>query len=309
MQESGERPPISLRSRRWALLVVLTVLFLGFDYLMTGLWRLSEGREMAFPQGAYVGLFVLQIDLIAFWTAFGLGRIVVRLPWALLAITLTYIAHQKGASRFIPYEVPPSEQLVLAGILLFGWLAATLSLLGYRLVTRRRLTLSDQATDSSRKFHLQHLILGTALFGVTFAMLNWFGYPVPDVFHFEGQLLFALSVAAVVNLVTVIPAIACAFRLWESWPARHLILAVICLTLTVVEIIVLCAVLGMPPDFARAFAFLALINFVQGFGLFWTLSWFRLAGYDLRVVDGVLKSETEVESPPPIDADPWTQDD
>ncbi|TWT39551.1 hypothetical protein [Blastopirellula retiformator] len=311
MQEIGGGPPVVPWKRRWTLLVALVLAFAAFNFIMTGLWHLSDGREMAFPHGAYVGLFVVQIDLVAFWTALGTGRIIVRLPWALLAITLAYVMHQSGAKVFLRYDVSLDQQMLLAAILLFGWLAATLGLAAYRVVTRRCLVLQGTTAESSRKFYLHHLIVGTALCSMTLAVLNAFGYPVTRVRHVEPQLLFALCFAAAINLVTIVPATALAFRLWKIWPSRWFVLAGICGVLTLVEMFTFCAVLGMPPSFPRALVFLALANFGQGFGLLGALLLLRTAGYQLQTVDGLRKEikPTDEAQPATVDADPWTDDD
>ncbi|PQO30085.1 hypothetical protein [Blastopirellula marina] len=310
MQETGEGKRAATRGVRIALFLPLVLFFVAFDFFLPLLWRLSGYREMAFPQGAYVGLFVAQIDLIAFWTALGPGRMVVRLPWGLLAITLTYVVQQSGARLFSGHSVSPSEQSLLAAILLFGWLAVTGSLLAYRLLSRRRLLRTDQSPESSLKFHVRHLIIGTALCGMTLALLNGFGYPVATVYRTESKLLFALSAAAVVNLSITIPAVVAAFRSHELWPFWRLTLAGYCMVVTAVQMTLMCMVMGMPPSFVRAFLFLLMLNGTQCFALLFSLYLIRCAGYDLQVVDGVRQDATAENgaATAAVEADPWSED-
>lgn len=310
MQEFEEAERVATRGRRIASLSALILFYASFDFFLTLLYWMA-GRQETLPlHGAYVGLFVAQIDLIGFWTALGPGRMIVRAPWALLAITLTYVIQQSGADRFNGYPISPEDKMLLAAILLFWWLVSAGSLLGYRLVSRRQLLRSDQSPASSRKFHVRHLIFGTTLCGVTLAVLNGFGYPISGVFDVDWQQQFALGAVAFVNLPIAIPAIIITFRTERAVSGWQLGLAGYCAAVTVVQMTVMRLAMGMPPDFMQAFLFLLTLNGAQCLSLMFSLYLIRGCGYDLQIVDSVRREATPENgaAAATVAADPWSDD-
>lgn len=313
--EIEERPaesdrPVVVRRSGIAIAAGMAIAFALLDFFISIFWEWLSGPNHPLWIGGTAGLFVVQISLVAFWTVLGPGRIVVRIPWALLAITLMFIAQQAGYATLAHYGPVEHERMLMAGILLFGWLAISFSLTAYRAISRRRLVWRDDTIESSTKFHLRHLIIGTTLVGVILALLNWFGYPIAEITRFDGRMVFALGVAAFVNLTVTLPAVVVAFRPAASQGVWQLGLAGFCGAVTLGQFILFCMVMGTPTDGGSAFLFLVAMNYAQCFGLVAALMLIRYGGYDLRVVDDVKQEAAKSTTPArPVEADPWSSDD
>ncbi|PQO43143.1 hypothetical protein [Blastopirellula marina] len=303
-------PPVVVRRSGIAIAAGLAIAFALFDFFISIFWEWLSGPNHPLWIGGSAGLFVVQISLVAFWTVLGPGRLVVRIPWALLAITLMFVTHQAGQATLPHFGPVERDRMMMAGILLFGWLAISLSLAAYRAISRRRLVWRGDTIESSTKFHLRHLIIGTTLVGVILALLNWSGYPIAEITRIDWQVIFVLGVAAFVNLTVTLPAVVVAFRPAASQGVWQLGLAGFCGAVTLGQFILFCMVMGTPPDGGSAFLFLFAMNYAQCFGLVAALMLIRYGGYDLRVVDGV-KQEAAQADPPEraVEADPWSSDD
>ncbi|MCC9605489.1 hypothetical protein LOC68_22695 [Blastopirellula sp. JC732] len=287
-------------------LIALAIAFLTFDLLAASISWLSNNEGPPWAPLFVIGLVTVQINLIAFWTAVGPGRMVVRIPWMVLAITLAYVCLHTGAELFSGERMRQEEKSLIAGVMLFAWLAVTLTLVVYRAITRRRLIRTDQSSASSVKFHLRHLIVGTALCGATLAVLKWAGYPVFGVFDLDRNFYIGVGIAAVVNLLITIPVILAAFRWSALWWRRIVTLVSITVVVTTCEVFIFTMLEGMD-DLWLVLAIYQMMNLTQCFGLLLSLLVIRYAGYELQVADGARDAATD-ESPVAVVADPWTEE-
>ncbi|TWT39554.1 hypothetical protein [Blastopirellula retiformator] len=289
--------------------VVLTAIILTFaanTFLMPMAWPGAGDLGTVFFLGATLGMFIVQLDVVGLWTAMGPGRVIVRLPWGMLVVTATYVIHQLGVYQSSHFPTAESDRMLLLGTLVCGWLAITLCFAALGLVWRWRLLPEGAAADGASRFHLWHLIVGTALCGMALALLNWFGYPLASLADVNWIPLILLGAIAVVNLLMIVPALLVAYA--NSWAAiRLLLLGGYCLALSLAEFLVVVSILGYPPEPARFGAFLVVANLTQCYGLILVIFLFRRVGYQLRVVD---RGRRPVEKMPKVvvEADPWSDD-
>ncbi|UUO07923.1 hypothetical protein M4951_06305 [Blastopirellula sp. J2-11] len=308
MQESGEqRRPIS-RGWRIAPLLLLGIGFLVFDFFVTRGFGAGYGYSTEFIQALCMGTYVVQIDLIAIWSAMGPGRMVVRIPWALLAITLVFVVHQQGATALSRYLFSDEDRSMLAAVLIWGLIAATGSFLVYRVATRRRLLHRDASLERSQRFHLQHLIGGVFLLSVTMGMLKAFEFPI--VFPaFDIRPLISVGIFTVVNLAITLPTLVLSYRM--TFAFRYLVLAGICAVVTLSEVALLFMIsgAGAPPDLGKIVLMFLLMNLAQGFLLSLILSMVCWSGYELRLVTSAaaVPPKMKHESLTLAEADPWSE--
>ncbi|EAQ78113.1 hypothetical protein [Blastopirellula marina] len=309
MQESTEQRLETSRGWRIALLLLLVIGFLAFDYYVTRAFQARYGFATEFIQAICMGAYVVQIDLIAIWSAMGPGRMVVRIPWALLAMTLVFVVHQQGAAVRSRYLFSDEDRSMLAAMLLWGLIAATGSFFLYRVASRRRLLHRDASLEGAQHFHLQHLIGGIFLLSVTCGLLKAFEFPI--VFpSLNNRPIIGVGIFTVVNLTITLPAIILSYRI--SFAPRYLVLAGICVLVTISEVAVFFFLSGggAPPDLGKIVLMFLLMNVTQGFLLSLILSMVRFGGYEFRLVTSgtLVQPNVKNESPTIAEADPWSHD-
>lgn len=295
------------RSRTWGSwpLVALAVGFVTLDLLAASCVKSSSDTDIPWSMFLAFGMVTVQVNLIAFWTAIGPGQIVVRFPWMVLAITLTYVLLQIGAESVADQPVPPDEQTLLAGVLLFSWLTATCWFFCYRAITRRRLIHRRQIDLGRAKFHLRHLIIATAVCGLTLAVLNWFGYPIGQAFQIDATFVFGLAILATVSQVIAIPVLVAAFWSGGRWWLRLLLLFWGTVTVTTVEIGVMLALEDTSEQVLLIYALYLMMNLTQCLGLLGALLLIRGCGYELKRVNrGSVTQEVDAKEQADV-ADPW----
>ena len=258
------------KSNCWKVAAFLVVLFAVLIFTNFRLVIAMEASEQDFIESTALalalGMGIGQINLISIWSALAPGQIVARIPWVVLLTVCFWasicVGMDEGYSAASRYE--------LAIVLLATQLIAQLPLwLGsrvwaWRLVTRRQIQEGLHQTDN--RFGLKGLMLGTCFLAITLAIvrgvMSEFDGGWSDV-SFDPQILFLLTVAVCTNLSVVVPCIWLAFRPRRELPrvlARWCGLVVL---VSVIEIAVLSASLGGPPNLVMTTYVCVLLNLTQ----------------------------------------------
>lgn len=305
--ETAQTPLVASRRKRSVLFALLAIGLGLLDLAYYPLVFLLGGGPF-FVLNAVVGAAIsLQVGLIAIGTALGPGRMIVRLPTACLMLMGAYVLLNTGRVLCWSYGVLQDIGALTAANLLLGWLTATIAVFAFRSVTRLRLAFGDEVVSTSSKFHLQHLIIGTALAGVTLALFKVYGLPGGSEYLLNATLIFHWCVALVQNQTVLLLAIAAAFLWHGSWGVRLLKLIGIGIAIAVVKIVLYLAIEGSSRPIS--FTLYPLLSGVsQCVWLMVVLSLIRSVGYELRLVDGV-ESGAGDEKSVTVEADPWSEDD
>ncbi|MCC9605488.1 hypothetical protein LOC68_22700 [Blastopirellula sp. JC732] len=246
----------------------------------------------------------VQIDLIALWTALGPGRMIVRLPTACLALMGSYVLLNTGRMLRWGLETLQELEAMTAANLVLGWLAATMAIFTFRSVTRLRLAYGDNPVSSSSTFHLHHLVIGTAIAGVTLALFNVYGSPGGAENLLNVIYISRWCIVLFLNQAILLFAIAAAFLWSGSWGRRLLKLLGIGVAISIANVMVFLAFDGLRgPSIFILHPLLAGVSHCMG--LMVVLSLIRGLGYELRVVDSVASA---VPKAPIVAADPWSEE-
>ena len=168
-------------------------------------------------------------------------------------------------------SVAPSAIAQLGAILVAGhwiaqlplWLGS--KLFGLRLASPRQTAHDLQQVD--RQFRIRHMLLGTFLLAAALGLAKRlpFGRPIrlPDLM-LEEELLAILVSVVVCNLILIVPTIWATFQELRKLPQRTVAGTGLAALITLLQFLVLCALLGDPgPDAPTIFWVLFLVNLWQ----------------------------------------------
>ncbi|TWT39553.1 hypothetical protein [Blastopirellula retiformator] len=287
-------------------LVALAVGFFSLDLLAAFLLDLTNSYDFPISAILVFGLLIVQVHLIAVWTVMGTGKLVVRFPWMVLAITLSYVLLRVGAETNNGKPMPPDDQTLFAGVLLFGWLTAACWFFCYRAITGQRLVHCRQSEVGGAKFFLRHLIIATAVCGLTLAVLNWFGYPIDRAFQIDPTFIIVLAIFAIVNQLIALPTLVAAFRSSPGWWVRLLILFGTAATATAAELAGLVFLEDFYDSIPLMYAVYLTTNLTQCFALLGALLLIRGCGYELKRAQRATRNQEDEARDQADVIDPWT---
>lgn len=305
---TAERPSFSLRGRI-AIFAALAVGFAAFDLIWIPLTSLTPLLILFVVSPIVSALIAVQSDLIALGAALALGRMVIRLPAAGLALTATYVLVTTGSSIYWDTFIHHGMGAALAVNLVASWLGSFLTLLAFGVVTRRRLVLRGDASGYSSQFRLSDLSIGLTLIGVTLALLNIYGIPGDYEQLLDGRLLLHWSIMIVLSQALTLAALAAAFLWTGAWGLRMLVLAGLGIVMASLQIVANYLFYGSSAAGSiTGLVTSTLFSVSHGIGTLAAFSLIRSMGYELRQVDR-RAAPPMAKTKEVIEADPWTEED
>ena len=266
----------------FGLLLAVIGLFLINNLLIGTLFDWPSRQELlqAILLGTAIGVVIGQLNLISIWAAIAEGPIIVRLPWAYLLVVVIWASVAVG--NVLSDGIDHEAIWTLGAMLALGCTVAQAPLwiasrwFRWRLIGPGRV--GEQADDV--RFNLKHLFIGTFFLAVVLGFCRFIFLSVEGDIQFitDGDLYVGLSIMAVVNLVTVVPAIWAAF-LWPlSWQSALAGVAAVG-SITVIQVVIFSFLFG-GGDIEEYLAFWA-INLAQVLAVYVTLRAMRRFGFKL----------------------------
>lgn len=303
----------SNRFPRLLMLALIVLTFALFDFWAPSLVRMfSTGRWTPVLYGL-VGLFLVQLNLIAIFGALGPGRLLIRIMWCLLAIVVMFFAYSLGDRFLAGGRISPAFR----GTMVYGS-GLTTSLIGIGLMTFRgatgkRLAWVGAKTATSTKFSLRQLMVVTTMLCAMSAMLVASRVPLLNLLLFEPWLLVPAGIVAALGLTSTIPALGIAFR--KPLGRAFGFVGIAFLGFVVTMVLLFLGLLmnrrwdQLPIMFQLALAF----SCGQNLGLWLALLAVRAAGFELRTAeDDPLEMPPEYlaarEAAAKTVADPWSEE-
>lgn len=278
--------PHRSRRRQLAILAGLIICFLLADVLLPStLDANSRDYIESVLMGVSIGVCIGQINLISVWAALAPGRLVVRLPWALLLTVIMWSAVCLGLN----WEGSLADDYYQAGVMLCCaqlaaqtplWIGARIW--DWRLVSRKQIARRDDSPDTQHG--IAHMMLGTLFLAVALAVFRYVisGQPVDwSLVRFEPEIIAILVAAVFTNLMIVVPCVWFAFAPLARLRRMLLGWALLVVGVSFVEDVILCVMLGPPPHFAIVFLVTLIINATQCAVVVYTLMKLRRLGFRL----------------------------
>jgi hypothetical protein len=267
-------------------LAALIVVFLIADVILTSALDASASDFIeSAVMSISLGLCIAHINLISIWAALAPGRLMVRLPWALL---LTVIMWAAICLEFNRRNVPVDVHYKAGLILLCAQLAAQSPLWigakfwGWRLASRHQRKIGVEATDA--QFNIQHMMLGTLILAIVLALFRLViaGKPVDwSLVRLDPEILVILVGATTTNLLIVVPCIWLAFLPHARIRLALVRWSVVVMLISIFEDIVICTLVGAPLSGIAIFLVTATINLTQCAIVVLTLLKLRRSGFRL----------------------------
>lgn len=236
-------------------------------------------------QGLVLGIAIGQVNLIAIWGTVASGPVVGRIPWAILLGGVMWLAITLGNfwTGVWSRQVNARPEALTLGLLIFLGIAVTGAPLwiARRWVGTRLVPPGKFLSPATDQFNLWQLLLGMTLVCVFLAVAKAILPPGPNRVGLHRELWVLLPVAAVVNLIVVVPTVWMAF-VRGRWLLRVLVLAlpVYAIAISVAEVMILIAFLGRPPN--NVYLTFSLFNLMQCATVGGTLGFLRLLGFMLQ---------------------------
>ncbi len=274
------------RHRTWLVISGVILVSAFVDLLASPLTDEVSDTAVGFSIIAVVsGLVVGQLNLISVWAAMATGALVARLPWALLLTMLMYYTLVLGAMTHD--DIKGSEFKFLLGVLLLAQLCAQAPLwigakwFGWRLVAKDA---EFDAAGTGKQFSILQLMIGTSLLAMVFG-LGRIVLPAQALaltrVDLDWEACVILAAMTVFNLQFVVPCVWGAFRPFASMRRLIAIWTVIVTAATIVQFLILCALIGAPDQpLISCWAFLVM-NFTQCATVAGTLLLLRSCGFRL----------------------------
>lgn len=271
-------------SRRGTVVVLLALLIVAFfcnNLFVPAGFHSGPGDNLLV--GFVIGACIAQLNLISVWAAISQGHVIIRLPWAYLLVEIMWASLVLG-NRWDGYYLTNGDMLSLGVVLAVCCTVAQVPLWIASRVYHWRLlgpsTSPDRPDTDTSQFQLGHMFLGTVILAVSLAASRplFLGSKGDYKFGLDGQMYFLVLVLAVVNLVTVIPAIWAAFFMRVSLPMLGIWLSA-SLGITAIEMAVLCAALGLPPSLFKVSVVFLIMNATQIGVVFFVLKMLIRAGF------------------------------
>ncbi len=273
--------PPNTYARKWIVTGIVIGAFLVVDFITP----LAMDFWLAWPVLFLMGVCFGQVNLIATWAALAPGNVVVRLPWALLLLTLTWYGLVLGSRCASPVYFSFADAALLGICLFVGVASAQVPLWIAGRLFRWRLVswggAAGEPSDGRLQFQLGHMMLGMLFVSIALAPGRVVLPPgdLADV-RIDSELPILLPVVVACNLLIAVPCIWGAFRRKEI--LGRLIAAWLgyCLLVTAAELAVLVAFLGPAPT-EEVPSQLYVFNLAQCATVFGTLLLFRALGFRL----------------------------
>lgn len=256
--------------------------FLAVDFVTP---RFIEELD-EFAMMVLIGICIGQINLIAIWSAFAPGNVVVRLPWSILLGVLMWYALVLGFRSESGY-FSLGDAAVLGIVLFSGLVVLQIPLWIAARVFRFRLATWDapaiQTEGARSQFYIRHIMLGMVFLSLALALAPArMVLPEGDLNNLDmgGELLVLLVAMVICNIVVTVPCIWGAFLKWLVVAPIAVGWLVYCAILTGMEYLILCVLLGAPGDDEVPFL-MYLMNITQCATVFGTLLILRGLGFQL----------------------------
>ncbi|TWT39555.1 hypothetical protein [Blastopirellula retiformator] len=159
-----------------------------------------------------VGLFLVQLNLIAIGGALGRGRWLIRMLWCLLAIVTIFSLFSLGAWVLNGDRLNSTFSTAMVYGMVLNASLIGIGLLAFRGMTGKRLAFGGAATATSARFSLRQLMVVTAILCATLAMLAATNFQVGKLRLLEFSILVPAGILAAMGLAYTIPALGIVFR-------------------------------------------------------------------------------------------------
>lgn len=263
------------RNLRIALMCMLIAFHLAGDALWP-IWPQSRWFPKPWQSGIGLGFSIAQINLIATWAALGPGKLLVRLPWALLmGVSMWYALTLGGSPQLGPNRELGQQILFLILVVQIPPWIANFGL-GWRLLVSG----GEPGTANDRQFRLSHLLGGVLLLCIALSLGRAVLPPGnQQTVPLNRQFWILHSVVGIGNLLLVSPCIWGAFARWTMLPLWAGIGILYAWLMSLLEVGVLTALLG--GSGADVFAVLCPLNLTQCATVWATLLLLRASGFRL----------------------------
>jgi hypothetical protein len=278
--------PNRIEKRQLVALAVMAVIGLGADAIVTPTLNTGEDEyAQLFVMSISLGLLIGQINLISIWAALAPGRLVVRLPWALL---LTAVMWAMVCIEFNRRGVAAESHYQAGLILVCAQLAAQTPLWAGAKIWKWRLASRDSRRVgidvSDAQFSIRHMMLGTLLLAITLSLFRLIisGRPADwlQVLIVPHTLVILVG-AATTNLLIVVPCIWLAFLPRQRLPRMLAMWGLFVVLMSIVEIFVLTSILWSPQRPVLTYVVTIVINLTQCGLVVWVLMRLRRLGFRL----------------------------
>ncbi len=243
------------------------------------------------------GICVGQLNLIAIWFALVPERLVVRLPWLLLIVTLVWCALIVGGNlppsdtQLVYFgatpQFPINEAVTVGVALIIGLIVTTVPMLwivgkSFRV---RLLPPCGDADSRGRQYSIAEVLLGIFLVSIALA-IGRVVLPPGDFsgFAFDREVMVILIAISIVNLLVVTPCVLAASLKPHALVVSILVWPIYCIVVSGIESAIVSAFL--PPGDEHLALILGIFNLAQCVSVVTSLLLIRGIGFRLiRLAD------------------------